>query len=96
MQKIFLNKGKKQRALLVMNKKGKNFQPKKFKTKGCPNCILGVVQQSGTDWSKLYTASEAEEEWEGACLEKILEEKSYHNIPNKQDVNNIHPCNTLV
>ena len=25
-------KGKKQRALLVMNKKGKNFQPKKFKT----------------------------------------------------------------
>ena len=51
--KNFPKKGKKQRALPVMNKKGKNFQPKKFKTKGCPNCILGVVQQSGTDWSKL-------------------------------------------
>ena len=75
--KIFPNKGKKQRALLVMNKKGKNFQPKKFKTKGCPNCILGVVQQRGTDWSKLLTASKAEEEeWEGACLEKFGRKKS--------------------
>ena len=30
--KNFPKKGKKQRALPVMNKKGKNFQPKKFKT----------------------------------------------------------------
>ena len=29
-------------------------------------------------------------------LGKILEEKGYHNFPNKQVVNNIHPCNTLV
>ena len=57
-------------------KKGKNFQPKKFKTKGCPNCILGVVQQRGTDWSKLLTASKAEEEeLEGACLRKFGRKK---------------------
>ena len=30
--KNFPKKGKKQRALPVMNKKRKNFQPKKFKT----------------------------------------------------------------
>ena len=55
---------------------GKAFNPKNSKQKGCPNCILGVVQQRGTDWSKLLTASKAEEEeWEGACLEKFWKKK---------------------
>ena len=77
-KKKFLKQRKKAEGFVSNElKKGKNFQPKKFKTKGCPNCILGVVQQRGTDWSKLLTASKAEEEeWEGACLEKFGRKKS--------------------